>query len=142
MNKLNRFKPWVNTLEVKESDAPKITDVKQNVSRIEFKDKTPFEKVFDCRVLQRTRPVTKGYVERKKLCPVFDAFGVGKGNDNLRMNTTITMNMRDNIWHPHYEIKVEEENIVKTYRTRLEANQVVGEKTEISNLEKELTALE
>ena len=52
------------------------------------------------------------------------------------------MNMRDNIWHPHYEIKVEEENIVKTYRTRLEANQVVGEKTEISNLEKELTALE
>ena len=70
------------------------------------KDQTPIEKVFDCRVLQKKRIVTKNYAERKKLNPTFSVFGagLGTGNDSLRMNATITMVQRDNIWHPFYEI--------------------------------------
>ena len=91
MQKLNRFKKFKNTLDLKDNEAPKITDAKQNISRIEFKDTQAYEKVFDCRVLQRNRYVTKAYVERKKQNPTFSVFGAGKGNDNLRMNATITM---------------------------------------------------
>ena len=117
MKRLNRFQAWENTLEQKESESNKITDAKQNVSRIEFKDQTPIEKVFDCRVLQRKRVVTKNYAERKKLNPTFSVFGagLGTGNDSLRMNATITMVQRDNTWHPYYEIKVEEEDLATKF---------------------------
>ena len=140
--KLNRFKVWENRLELKDNEVSKITEAKQNVSRIEFKDSMPIEKVFDCKVLQKKRPVTKGYVERKKLNPTFSVFGAGKGNDNLRMNATITMVQRDNIWHPHYEIKVDDEDLGTKFRKNKadEANRV-GDKN-ITDLEKEITALE
>ena len=92
---MNRFKTWENNLELKDSEATKITDVKQNISRVEFifKDDKPIEKVFDCRVLQKKRPVTNGYIERKKQNPTFGVFGLEgkKTNANLRMNATITM---------------------------------------------------
>ena len=118
MKKLNRFQVWENKLEQKESESVKITDVKQNVSRIEFKDQTPIEKVFDCKVLQKKRILTKNYAERKKLNPTFSVFGagLGTGNDSLRMNATITMVQRDNTWHPYYEIKVEEDDLTTKFK--------------------------
>ena len=67
--------------------------------------------------------------------PTFSVFGAGKGNDNLRMNATITMNMRENIWHPHYEIKVEEEDLGAKYRkNKTEAANKVGD-VEINDLQ-------
>ena len=132
--KLNRFKTWENKLDLKDSEAAKITDIKQNISRIEFKDTQPYEKIFDCRVIQKKRPVTKAYVERKKKNPTFSVFGAGKGNDNLRMNATITMVQRDNIWHPYYEIKVEDEDLGTKFKMNRTQNVVKQDDQDINNL--------
>ena len=93
--------------------------------------------MFDCRVLQRQCLVTKGYMERKKKNPTFSVFGAGKGNDNLRMNATITMVQRDNVWHPFYEIKCEDEDL----GTKLRNNRgtvATGEDAEIQRLREEI----
>ena len=136
MKRLNRFQAWENNLEQKESESNKITDAKQNVSRIEFKDQTPIEKVFDCRVLQRKRVVTKNYAERKKLNPTFSVFGagLGTGNDSLRMNATITMVQRDNTWHPYYEIKVEEDDLTTKFKQGKETRQTREGEAEITEI--------
>ena len=139
--KLNRFKPWENKLELKDSESIKITDIKQHVSRIEFKDDQPIEKVFDCRVLQKKRFVTKGYIERKKVNPTFGAFGCGSGNENLRMNATITMVQRDNIWHPHYEIKVDDEDLGSKFRARQTLNAAKPTEVGITNIQQEIEQL-
>ena len=123
---------------MKDSEAPKITDVRQNISRIEFKDTQAYEKVFDCRVLQRKRYVTRAYVERKKQNPTFSVFGAGKGNDNLRMNATITMVQRDNVWHPSYEVKCEDEDLGTKLRNRTAAGGQAAEDAEIERLRKEI----
>jgi hypothetical protein len=61
----NRFKVWENKLEddIKEQG---VTDTKQHVSRIEFKNNQPFEKVFEAKVLLSSRKLTKGAMERRK----------------------------------------------------------------------------
>ena len=98
--------------------------------------------MFDCRVIQKKRPVTKGYVERKKLNPTFSVFGAGKGNDNLRMNATITMVQRDNIWHPYYEIKVEEEDLGTKFKLNRTQNVIKQDDQDISNLQKKIDELQ
>jgi len=83
--------------------------------------------------------VTKAYVERKKQNPTFSVFGAGKGNDNLRMNATITMVQRDNVWHPFYEIKCEDEDLGTKLRSRTAAVDGVSvEDAEIIRLRKEI----
>ena len=140
----NRFKVWENKLDLKESESTtKIIDTKQNVSRIEFKmDCTPYEKIFECKVLQRKRPVTKGYLERKKQVPTFSVFGAGKGNENLRANANITILWRDNIWHPYYEVKVDDEDLGTKYRkTMKEAAVKIGD-VELNELQQKIDNLE
>jgi hypothetical protein len=116
----NRFKVWENKLE-EDTKEQAIQDTKQNVSRIEFKGSQPFEKVFEAKVLISQRKLTKGAMERRKHIPVFDAFGVGEGNDALSLNSNITMVQRDNIWHPYYEIKLEDEDLGTKFRKNAEA---------------------
>ena len=116
--KLSRFTPWVNRLELTDAELPKVVDQKQVVTKTEFKDAGPITKYFDCRVMKSTMPVTKAYAQRKKKDPVFDAFGIGEGQEAIRGNAHITMLHRDNVWHPYYEIKTEEEDLGTKMRAR------------------------
>ena len=120
----NRFKIWENKLEdepKKDEKAIGVKDTKQHVSRIEFKGNQPFEKVFESKVLLTERKITKGAQERRKLIPTFDAFGVGSGMESMRLNSNITMIQRDNIWHPYYEIKLDDEDLGTKFRKNAEA---------------------
>ena len=51
--------------------------------------------------------MTKGFEERKLIKP----FGIGKTEDDLRQNVNLTSIQRENVWHPYYEIKLEEEDL-------------------------------
>ena len=95
-----------------------MSDERKVVRKVEFRDAGPIVKHFDCRVIQSNHPVTKGYTERRKRDPIFDAFGVGEGDDAIRGNAHITMLHRDNVWHPYYEILTEEEDLGTKMRNR------------------------
>ena len=116
--KLNRFTKWENRLEMTDQELPKVVDVKQIVQKTEFRDSGAIVKHFECRVMKSTNPVTKGYAQRQKRDPIFDAFGIGEGQEAIRGNHNITMLHRDNVWHPYYEIKTEEEDLGTKMRNR------------------------
>ena len=64
--------------------------------------------------------MTKEFLERRKKNPIKDAIGLESSNPGpIRDNAQITMIHRDNVWHPYYEIKVEEDDI----GTRFKKNQ-------------------
>ena len=84
--KLSRFTRWENHLETEDQDMPKVPDQRQTVQKVEFRDLGPIVKHFDCRVLQSKVQVTKNYAERKKRDPIFDAFGIGEGEEAIRGN--------------------------------------------------------
>ena len=79
------------------------------------------EKIFEGKALLCQRKLTLGCMERRKLNPSFDAFGVGQGMEHMRMNSSITMIQRDNIWHPYYEIKLDDEDLGTRFRKNAEA---------------------
>ena len=62
--------------------------------------------------------MTKGYAERRKRDPIFDAFGIGDGDDAIRGNAHTTMLHRDNVWHPYFEIMTEEDDLGTKLRNR------------------------
>ena len=140
----NRFKIWENKLDDDQKELQGIKDTKQHVSRIEWKANQPVEKVFEAKVLLVERKLTKGAMERRKLNPTFDAFGVGEPTlDNFRLNQNITMIQRDNIWHPYYEIKLDEEDLGTKFRKNVEAKReknIDGEA--IEELQKQIQDLE
>lgn len=78
------------------------------------------EKTIECKVLQSTYPVTKGYALRRAKAFDTEAFGVDKTADEIRNNIGLTIVQRDNIWHPYYEVKLEEEDLGSKYRKNLE----------------------
>ncbi len=130
----NRFKVWENKLEEDTKELIGIKDTKQNVGRIEFKSNMPVERIFECKVLLSERKLTKGAMERRKQIPTFDAFGVGDGTESFRLNSNITMVQRDNIWHPYYEIKLDDEDLGTRFRKNAEAKKekaIDGEAIEI-----------
>lgn len=53
--------------------------------------------------------MTKDFVVRRGKEPKF--FGCGTTADEERMNIGLTIVQRDNIWHPYYEIKLEDEDM-------------------------------
>lgn len=120
-----RFIPWVNTMtdsttkqQSKVEEPAK--EVKQNVVKIEYKLMDRMEKTIECKMIQSTYPVTKGYAERRKKAFDTEAFGVDKNADEIRNNIGLTIVQRDNIWHPYYEVKLEEEDLGSKYRKNLE----------------------
>ena len=143
--KLSRFTPWVNRTDKTDAELPKVVDVRKNVNQTAFRDAGPFVKTFDCRVLQSKMSVTKGYALRRKRDPIFDAFGIGGGDDAIRGNAHITMLHRDNVWHPHYEVQTEEEDLGTKIRNRqaekrgnndIEGADIAELKSAVENLEK------
>ena len=58
------------------------------------------------------RTVTKGFEERKKIKP----FGIGTNEDDLRQNVNLTSIQRENVWHPYYEIKTEDDDFKEKYQ--------------------------
>ena len=116
--RLGRFTPWVNRLEMPDAEVTKAVDVRQTVKKVEFRDQAPIVKFFDCRILKSSHPVTKGYAERKKRDPIFDAFGIDGGDEAIRGNAHITMLHRDNVWHPYFEIQTEEDDLGTKMRNR------------------------
>ena len=122
----------------------KVPELRQTVQKVEFRDSQPIVKHFDCRVMQSKVPVTKGYAERRKKDPVFDAFGIGDGDDAIRGNVNITMLHRDNVWHPYYEIQTEEEDLGTKMRNRqadrrqndVEGSEIAAIKNQLQDLEK------
>ena len=68
--------------------------------------------------------MTKGFEERKQL---IKPFGIGKTEDELRQNVNLTSVQRENVWHPYYEIKLEDEDLrEKIQRNKKEKLEKVG----------------
>ena len=143
--KLARFTTWVNRLEVADEDKPKVTELRQTVKKTEFKDTGPIVKHFDARILQSKWPVTKGYAKRALKDPIFDAFGIGTGDDAIRGNQNITMLHRDNVWHPYFDLKQGgEEDLGTKMRNKqaekrdgnVEGDEIAELKASVQNLEK------
>ena len=111
-----RFLPWFNNLEKKTET---VTDTKTEIKKIEYKVMERMEKTLEVRVLQSKVPVTKGYTQRK-LKPTTENFGVG-GGEEVRNNVGLTIIQRDNIWHPFYEVKLEEDDMGAKYRKNMES---------------------
>ena len=103
------FPAWENHLE-REPEKPKET--KQVIKKLEYKVKNKVEKEIEVRAFVIKRNVTKGYLERQeKMRP----FGIGTNEDDLRQNVNLTSVQRENVWHPYYEIKLEEEDFKEKY---------------------------
>ena len=71
-------------------------------------------------------------------------FGIGTTDDDIRQNVNLTSVQRENVWHPYYEVKLEEEDFKdKLQRQRLEkkagADMMGGD---IAELESKLKTLE
>lgn len=73
----------------------------------------------ETRVLVSTRHVSKGFMARKEK-PIAK-FGIGSGFEAERGNCGLTMVQRDNIWHPYYEVKMEEADLAAQYRQSQDA---------------------
>ena len=48
--------------------------------------------------------MTKDYQVRGKATP----FGIGAGFDDLKTNAAISTVQRENVWHPYYEVNLED----------------------------------
>ena len=91
-----RFLPWVNKMtdaqtkqQVKLEEPVKEAVIK--VVKIEYKLMDRMEKTIECKVIQNTYPVTKGYAERRKKAFDTEAFGVEKTADEIRNNIGLTI---------------------------------------------------
>jgi len=116
---MRRFLPFVNTMTDAREEPAK--DTKQNITKVEYRLTDRMEKTIECRVIQNTYKVTKGFTERKKEERVVGmAFGVDKNPEEIRNNVGVTIVQKDNIWHPYYEVKLEEEDLGTRYRKNME----------------------
>lgn len=97
------FPKWT---DCQEKDSTKVQENKREIEKIEFKGPQKVKKVVEVRSFLITRRVTKGFLERQKMKP----FGIGTTDDDLRQNVNLTSIQRENVWHPYYETKVEEED--------------------------------
>lgn len=91
-----RFLPWVNKMtdaqtkqQIKLEEPVKEAVIK--VVKIEYKLMDRMEKTIECKVIQNTYPVTKGYAERRKKAFDTEAFGVEKTADEIRNNIGLTI---------------------------------------------------
>ena len=114
--KQRRFLPWTNNLE---AEPVKVKDTNIKATRTEFKVANKIEKTIDCKILVSKQTVTKDYVERKKK-PTDKNFGCGTGESDVRLNLGVSQIQRDNIWHPYYEIKLDDDDLGTKFRKNAE----------------------
>lgn len=69
-------------------------------------------------------------------------FGIGINEDDIRQNVNLTSIQRENVWHPYYEIKVEEEDFKDKIRNKKMAQMETAGNQDINEIEKQLKALE
>ena len=118
---MRRFLPWTNNLnDTAKSTEPPVKDTKIVIQKIEYKLDTRMQKEIECRSLQSQVKVTKGYTERKKKRPTDAVFGVDNNAQEIRNNVGCTIVQRDNIWHPYYEVKLEDEDLGSKMRKNME----------------------
>lgn len=84
--------------------------------------------------------MTKGFLERKNIKP----FGLGHNEDDLRQNVNMSAVQRENVWHPFYEIKVEDEDfrekLMKSKQEKKAEKSI--QSSEIEEKEKQLKLIE
>jgi RNA recognition motif-containing protein len=68
---------------------------------------------------------------------------VGTTEDDLRSNINLTSVQRENVWHPYYEVKLEEEDFKEKYqRQRAEKRESEMMNKDIAEIESKLKSLE
>lgn len=130
-NKQRRFLKWTNTLE--DQDNHKANEQDSTAVRIEYRGTDILEKNMETRVLVSTRHVSKGFMARKEK-PIAK-FGIGSGFEAERGNCGLTMVQRDNIWHPYYEVKMEEADLAAQYRQSQDAKKQGTKPKDIKDIE-------
>lgn len=90
------------------------------------------KKVVEVRSFLIKRKVTNGFLERQKMKP----FGIGTNEDDLRQNVNLTSIQRENVWHPYYEVKVEEEDFKDKIRNKKLAQMENAGNEDINEIEK------
>jgi hypothetical protein len=130
------FPVWENNLE---REPHKPTEIKKVLSKVEYKMKQKVKKEVEVRSFLVKRRVTKDYLERQaKLRP----FGIGTTDDDIRQNVNLTSVQRENVWHPYYEVKMEEEDfkekLQRQKREKKEADVVGGDIADIEGRLKQL----
>jgi len=134
-----RFIPWTNQLEKQDKDLTKVTESSTRVTRMEYRPNDKLEKIFDSKVLESKRTVTKGFLERQKKGSAAPWFGLGSGADDIRMNSLITAVQRDNIWHPYFEVKIEDDDMgTKFRRNAMEKKEKAVDGEAIENIQSKL----
>ncbi len=99
--KLLMFRQWQNNLE---KESSKIEEEKVPIRKIEYRGSDRYEKQSDVIAYKVARPVTKAYYDRIQQKP----FGIGTNFEDLKTNSVISTIQRENVWHPYYEINLEE----------------------------------
>ena len=116
---MRQFKTWTNNFE---KDAVKPKETEYHIQRIEYRNADRVEKTISTQAFQVKRPVTKDYYERKNIKP----YGIGESFDDLKTNAAITTVQRENVWHPYYEVVIEEmdfkEKMIEAARVKNMAN--------------------
>lgn len=135
--KLQVFPAWTNNLE---KEPVKPTEIKKVIEKIEYKTKQKINKQIEVRSYVIKRKVTKDYLERQqKLKP----FGIGQTDDDIRQNVNLTSVQRENVWHPYYEVKTEEEDFkAQLQRQRAEKREAEIGSKDIAEIESKLKSLE
>lgn len=130
------FPAWQNHLE---KEPAKPVEVKKTIEKIEYKSKQKVKKEVEVKAFIVKRHVTKDFYERQKIKP----FGIGVTEDDLRQNVNLTSIQRENVWHPFYEIKLEEEDFKEKYqRQQKEKKEKAMMNADIEEIENKLKSLE
>jgi len=131
------FPSWENNLE---KEPMKPAEIKKTLEKIEYKVKNRVRKEIEVRSYVIQRKVTKEYLERQaKMRP----FGIGTSEDDLRQNVNLTSIQRENVWHPYYEVKTEEEDFKdKLQRQKREKKETDVMGGDIAEIEGRLKTLE
>lgn len=129
------FPAWENNLE---KESSKVQETKHTIEKIEYKGYQKVKKTVEVKSFLIKRRVTKGFLERQKMKP----FGIGGTEDDLRQNINLTSIQRENVWHPYYEVKVEEEDFKDKIRNKKLAAMETAGNSDITEKEKQLKALE
>lgn len=96
-----------------------VVDKKVQIKKIEYKLNDKTERTMECKVLESQLYVTKAYTVRRTQ-KTGENFGVGSTAEEVKNNVGLTIVQRDNIWHPYYEVKLEEDDLGAKYRKTLE----------------------
>ena len=98
---MRQFKTWTDNLE---KDPVKYTEEKIVIQRVEYRNLDRVEKSIQCTSFVTQQKVTKDFKVRAEAKP----FGIGVSFDDLKTNAAICTVQRENVWHPYYEVNLEE----------------------------------